>query len=288
MRIGFIGVGMMGEGVVRNLMKGGHELWLYAHRNRAPLERLIAEGAHEAHSLGELAEHSEIIMLCLTTSRVVGETIDALLPSLKPGQIVIDTGTSDPVETKKLAHRLSERGIAFADAPMTGGPEQAAKAAVGALVGADSETYARIAPVISCYAARQRRFGPPGSGQTAKLVSNYVITGMIALVAEAFGTARQAGIDWADLYDVMQAGSGNSGVLKKMMEAALAGDFDGYRWSLANASKDISYYADLAESLERLTPLTEAVRQVFAEASSQGHGGRNVSHLLDPAVDDVS
>jgi 3-hydroxyisobutyrate dehydrogenase-like beta-hydroxyacid dehydrogenase len=210
------------------------------------------------------------------------------LPSLKPGQIVIDTGTSDPVETRKLAHMLSERGIAFADAPMTGGPEQAAKAAVGSLIGADLETYARIEPVISCYSARLRRFGPPGSGETAKLVSNYVITGMIALVAEAFGTARQAGIDWTDLYDVMQAGSGNSGVLKKMLEAALAGDFDGYRWSLANASKDISYYADLAESLDRLTPLTEAVREVFAEAAAQGHGGRNVSHLLDPAVDDVS
>lgn len=288
MRIGFIGVGMMGEGVVRNLMKGGHELWLHAHRNRAPLERLVSEGAHEARSLAELAETSEAIMLCLTTSKVVAETIEALLPSLARGKIVIDTGTSDPVETKKLAHTLGERGIAFVDAPMTGGPEQAAKAAVGALVGADPETYARIAPVISCYAARQRRFGPPGSGQAAKLVSNYVITGMIALVAEAFGTARQAGIDWGDLYDVMQAGSGNSGVLKKMMEAALAGDFDGYRWSLANASKDISYYADLAESLDRLTPLTEAVREVFADAAAHGHGGRNVSHLLDPAIDDVT
>ncbi|MBL8907709.1 MAG: NAD(P)-dependent oxidoreductase [Rhizobiales bacterium] len=288
MRIGFIGVGMMGEGVARNLMKGGHELWLHAHRNRAPLERLVSEGAHEARSLAELAGKSEIVMLCLTTSKVVGATVEALLPNLSAGQIVIDTGTSDPVETRKLAHRLSERGIAFVDAPMTGGPEQAARAAVGALIGADPETYKTVAPVISCYAARQRRFGPPGAGQTAKLISNYVITGMIALVAEAFGTARRAGIDWADLYDVMQAGSGNSGVLKKMMEAALAGDFDGYRWSLANAGKDIAYYAELAESLDRLTPLTEAVREVFAAAAAGGHGGRNVSHLLDPAVDDVS
>jgi 3-hydroxyisobutyrate dehydrogenase-like beta-hydroxyacid dehydrogenase len=288
MRIGFIGVGMMGEGVVRNLMKGGHELWLHAHRNRAPLERLVSEGAHEARSLAELAEKSETIMLCLTTSKVVAETVEALLPALSPGKIVIDTGTSDPVETKKLAHLLSERGVAFVDAPMTGGPEQAAKAAVGALVGADEETYARIAPVISCYAARQRRFGPPGSGQTAKLVSNYVITGMIALVAEAFGTARQAGIDWGDLYDVMQAGSGNSGVLKKMMEAALAGDFDGYKFSLANAAKDIGYYTALADELDQLTPLAQAVEQIFAKAVATGHGGRNVSHLLDPAIDDVT
>jgi len=288
MRIGFIGVGMMGEGVIRNLMKGGHELWLVAHRNRAPVERLKSEGAHEAPSLAELAGAVEVIMLCMTTSKVVGETVEILLPSLKPGQIMIDIGTSDPVETKKLAHLLEQRGVRFADAPMTGGPEQAANAAVGSLIGADPETYARIEPIIQCYASRLRRFGPPGSGQTAKLISNYVITGMIALVAEAFGTARQAGIDWADLYEVMQAGSGNSGVLKKMMEAALAGDFDGYRWSLANANKDISYYAELADSMNLLTPLTEAVRGVFAEAIATGHGGRNVSHLLDPAVDDVT
>src|SRR5262245_60680254 len=126
MRIGFIGVGMMGEGVVRNLMKGGHDLWLIANRNRVPLERLKSEGAHEAGSLAELASAVDVIMLCLTTSKVVGETVAALLPSLKSGQILIDIGTSDPVETKKLAHQLEQRGISFADAPMTGGPEQAA------------------------------------------------------------------------------------------------------------------------------------------------------------------
>jgi 3-hydroxyisobutyrate dehydrogenase-like beta-hydroxyacid dehydrogenase len=288
MRIGFIGTGMMGEGVVRNLMAHGHDVWLVAHRNREPIDRLVKEGAYEAGDLADLAVKAEIIMLCLTTSDVVAANVSTLLPHLKAGQIIIDIGTSDPVETRRLAKDFDQRGIFFADAPMTGGPEQAAKAAVGSLVGADAELFSRIEPIIACYSSRIRRFGPPGSGGAAKLVSNYIITGMIALVAEAFGTARQAGIEWADLYDVMQSGSGNSGVLKKMMEAALAGDFDGYRWSLANAKKDISYYADLAESLDRVTPLTEAVRGVFDEAVRSGHGGRNVSHLLDPAVDEVT
>ncbi len=288
MRIGFIGTGMMGEGVARNLMKGGHEVWLIAHRKRQAIDRLTGEGAHEARDVQQLAENADIIMLCLTTSKVVTETVSALLPFLSSGQIVIDIGTSDPEETRKLSRLLESRGVAFADAPMTGGPEQAERAQVGVLIGAHEDTYNKIAPLISCYASRQRRFGPPGSGQTAKLVSNYVITGMIALVAEAFSTAHRAGIDWADLYDVMQAGSGNSGVLKKMLEAALSGDFDGYRWSLANANKDISYYTGLAEGMGRLTPLAEAIRAVFEEAVSTGHGGRNVSHLLDPAVNEVT
>jgi 3-hydroxyisobutyrate dehydrogenase-like beta-hydroxyacid dehydrogenase len=111
---------------------------------------------------------------------------------------------------------------------------------------------------------------------------------MVALVAEAFGAARTAQIDWEDLYEVMLNGSGNSGVLRKMVEPALKGDFDGYRFALANAAKDISYYAELVEGLGCSTRLTESVAEVFARAVETGHGGRNVSHLLDPAIDDVS
>ena len=105
---------------------------------------------------------------------------------------------------------------------------------------------------------------------SAKLISNYLVTGMIGLVAEAFTAARAAQVDWRDLYEVMLNGSGNSGVLRKMMEAALAGDFDGYKFSIANAAKDIGYYADLAEELGRLTPLTEAVEQIFARCGRHG------------------
>jgi 3-hydroxyisobutyrate dehydrogenase-like beta-hydroxyacid dehydrogenase len=111
---------------------------------------------------------------------------------------------------------------------------------------------------------------------------------MVVLVAEAFGAARAATIDWKDLYEVMLNGSGNSGVLRKMVEPALKGDFDGYRFALANAAKDISYYAQLAEGLGCNSKLTESVAEVFARAVETGHGGRNVSHLLDPAIDDVS
>jgi 3-hydroxyisobutyrate dehydrogenase-like beta-hydroxyacid dehydrogenase len=142
--------------------------------------------------------------------------------------------------------------------------------------------------LISCYASRLKHFGPPGSGHMAKLVSNYLVIGMIGLVAEAFTAARKAKVDWKDLYEVMLNGSGNSGVLRKMMEAALAGDFDGYKFSLANAAKDIGYYTALAQELGLLTPLSEAVEQIFVKAVATGHGGRNVSHLLDPAIDDVT
>lgn len=287
MHVGLIGAGMMGHGMAANLLKAGHQVTVIAHRNRAPVEDLVAKGAREAHSLQEIAQ-AEVILLCVTTSKVVENTILQLKPHLRTGQIIMDAGTSAPAATKKLAHELADLGLAYADIPLTGGPEQAEQGALGVLCGATPETFARIQPLLACFATTIRHFGPPGSGHTAKLISNYLVTGMVALVAEAFGAARAATIDWKDLYEVMLNGSGNSGVLRKMVEPALKGDFDGYRFALANAAKDIGYYAELAEGLGCNSKLTESVAEVFARALETGHGGRNVSHLLDPAIDDVS
>lgn len=287
MHVGLIGAGMMGHGMAANLLKHGHELSVIAHRNRAPVEDLVARGAHEVTSLPGIAA-AEAILICVTTSKVVEETVSALKPHLRPGQIIMDAGTSAPEATKRLAHALEGLGVAYADIPLTGGPEQAEQGVLGVLCGASEDTFRRIEPLLACFATTIRHFGPPGSGHTAKLISNYLVTGMVALVGEAFGAARKAQIDWADLYQVMLNGSGNSGVLRKMVEPALKGDFDGYRFAIANAAKDIGYYAELAERLGCSSPLTESVAEVFAHAVETGHGGRNVSHLLDPAIDDVS
>jgi 3-hydroxyisobutyrate dehydrogenase-like beta-hydroxyacid dehydrogenase len=287
MHVALIGAGMMGHGMAANLLRHGHRVSVIAHRNRAPVEDLVAKGAVEATSLEAMAE-ADVILLCLTTSKVVEETLKRLRPHLRAGQIILDAGTSAPEVTRRLAHELSALGVGYADIPLTGGPEQAEQGVLGVLCGASAETFARIEPLLTCFATTIKHFGPPGSGHTAKLISNYLVTGMVALVAEAFGAAHKAQIDWKDLYEVILNGSGNSGVLRKMVEPALKGDFDGYRFALANAAKDIGYYAALAEKLGCNSRLTESVAEVFARAVETGHGGRNVSHLLDPAIDDVS
>ena len=287
MHIGLIGAGMMGHGMAVNLLKHGHDVSVIAHRNRAPVDDLVAKGAQEAADLAGIAQ-ADVILLCVTTSAVVAETIHRLRPHLRRGQIIMDSGTSAPESTRHLARDLKGFGVSYADIPLTGGPEQAAQGVLGVLCGADEDTFQRIEPLLACFATTIRRFGPPGSGHTAKLISNFLVTGMVALVADAFGAARKAQIDWKDLYEVMLNGSGNSGVLRKMVEPALGGDFDGYRFALSNAAKDIGYYAGLAEDLGCASGLTEAVAEVFARAVQTGHGGRNVSHLLDPAIDDVT
>jgi 3-hydroxyisobutyrate dehydrogenase-like beta-hydroxyacid dehydrogenase len=251
------------------------------------VDDLVRRGAVEVKKLEEIAK-ADLILLCVTTAKVVEDTVHALRPHLRNGHIILDSGTSPPALTERLARDLKPLGISYCDIPLTGGPEQARQGALGILCGADEEVFLRIHPILACFASTIRRFGPPGSGHTAKLISNFLVTGMFALVAEAFTAARAAQIDWKDLYEVMLNGSGNSGVLRKMVEPALKGDFDGYRFAIANAAKDIGYYRDIAEKLGCESRLTDSIAEIFTKALETGHGGRNVSHLLDPAIDDVT
>jgi len=266
--------------MVLNLLKSGHQVQVIAHRNRAPIEDLLAKGAREAGSLEEIARNCDYIVLCLSSSKIVEGAVAGLKPGLRKNHIIIDTGTSEPESTRRLAAELAGLGVGYADAPMTGGPEQAASAELGVLCGAGPETFASILPLLSCFATTIRHMGPVGSGHAAKLISNFLVTGMIALVTKAFEAARKADIDWRNLYEVMLNGSGNSGVLRKMVAPALDGDFEGYRFSLANASKDIGYFKMLANELGTETALADAVAAVFSAAIAQGHGQKNVSHLL--------
>lgn len=281
MRIGFIGAGLMGHGMALNLLKSGHEVTVIAHRNLAPVVDLVSNGAREAKSLGEIAQASDYIVLCLSSSKIVEDTVFSMKPFLQKGQIIIDTGTSELETTRRLAGQLAELGVGYVDAPLTGGPEQAASGQLGVFCGASPEVFLTLKPLFSCFATIVRHMGPVGSGQSAKLISNYLVTGMIALVAEAFGTARRADVDWRDLYEVMLNGSGNSGVLRKMVAPVLEGNFEGYKFSLANAYKDIGYFKAFAIDLNLDTSLVEAVEAVFSAAVTEGLGELNVSHLLE-------
>ena len=276
MRIGFIGAGLMGHGMVLGLLKAGHEVSIIAHRNRTPIDDLAARGATEVKELPEMAHNCDFLVLCLSNSTIVEQAISALKPHLRPGQTIIDTSTSEPKVTKNLAEDLAMIGVDYADAPLTGGPEQAAKSELGILCGANEVVFEKIQPLLSSFASTINHMGPIGAGHTAKLISNYLVTGMVALVSETFAAARETDVDWRKLYEAILNGSGNSGVLRKMVEPALAEDFEGYKFSLDNAFKDIGYY----KSLRTGTQLANAVEEFFSNAVSKGLGSKNVSHLL--------
>jgi 3-hydroxyisobutyrate dehydrogenase-like beta-hydroxyacid dehydrogenase len=284
MQIGFVGAGLMGHGMAVNLLKAAHEVTVVAHRNPAPVEDLVQRGARKAASLGELAKRAEITVVCVTNSKAVEEVVDNLKPHLGTGHAIVDMGTSDPAVNRRLAAELGAQGIAFAEAPVMGGPDQAAAAELGALVGADPDTFERIRPVLECLCASISHVGPVGAGQTAKLISNYLSLGTAALVADVFNVARKAEIDWEKLYAAMLRGSGNSGALRRIVEPALRGDYDGYGFTLSNAHKDMSYYMALAGERGFRSSLADEIMAVYDKAKAGGHADRRLSRLIDPKL----
>ncbi len=285
--IGFVGAGLMGEGMAASALAKGHRLIVTANRNRAGVDRLVAAGAEEAADLPALAAAADVIALCVSDAPAVESVLSRLEPSLREGHLIIDTSTSDPVVTRRLADAYAARGIGFADAPVAGGPAEAAAAKLATLLGADAPFEARAREIVALWSAHVEYFGTAGSGHTAKLINNYVTQGMALLYTEAYTTARHAGIDWRQLYAIMSRGAARSGTLEKIVPPALEGDYDGHAFSMANSAKDARYYAALAEAIDgRVSPLAAAVAGTAQAAVDAGLGDLRLSRRLDPAIED--
>ena len=282
-RIGFIGAGLMGHGMVSRLMGAGHELTVIAHRNRKPIEDLVTKGAREAGSLTALAEGQDVIYVCVTGTPQVEEALGKISPALKPGQLIIDTSTARPESTERLAAGFAARGIGWAEAPVTGMPLHAAKGELVSMVGATPADFERAKVFLAATSKAIHHMGPPGAGHRAKLLNNLVSVGQSALILQAYRMAAANNIDWATMYAIMCAGIARSGSLERIMDGALKGDFKAYVFSAANAAKDFGYIADFARASCEDAATFEAIRALYA-SEAEAHGPDFlISEMLDPA-----
>jgi len=274
----------MGHGMAANLIAGGHEVAVIAHRNRQPIEDLVLRGASEAGNYADLLQARDTIILCVTNASVVESIVDALVPHLCAGQMVIDTSTSLPATSRSLALKLAALDVIMIEAPVMGGAQQAANGELGAMVGADTRALDAARPVLDCFCSRISHFGPPGAGAEAKLLSNYLVFAMVAAISETYNLASDAGIAWNKLYDVMACGSNNSEALRRIVGSALGNDFDGYRFTVTGARKDMGYFMELAQTMGGPSKLAEAVMETYERAHQAGLGDLNVSRLIDPRL----
>jgi 3-hydroxyisobutyrate dehydrogenase-like beta-hydroxyacid dehydrogenase len=250
-RIGFIGAGLMGHGMAKNIAEKGYPVTVLAHRNRTPIEDLLARGATEAQSPAALAGASDVVILCVPSSAEVEECVFAdngILAGGHEGLIVIDCTTAEPSSTERVAKALAAKNVRFADAPLTRSPKDAEAGRLNTLVGADEATLAAIRPVLATFCENIFHVGPLGSGHTLKLINNFLSQGVAALVAEAVTTATKAGIDLRTLFEVVSAGGANSSVFQRFMPWVL-GQESGMVFKLKNGQKDVRYYTHLAEAV---------------------------------------
>jgi 3-hydroxyisobutyrate dehydrogenase-like beta-hydroxyacid dehydrogenase len=284
LRIGFIGLGMMGHGMAKNLATKGFPVAVIGHRNRAPVESLVNHGAKEAKSAADLARDSEILFICVTGSPQVEEAIykaDGVLAGARPGLIVVDTSTSEPESTLKIGADLATKGITFADAPLTRTPKEAEEGRLNVMVGADDTTFAKIEPALKAFAENIFHVGGLGAAHKLKLINNFIAMGQAAVIAEAAAAAAKVGVDLDALVKLISAGGVNSGIFQMMVPPALKGDVSSFKFGLGNARKDLRYYTHMTEQAGVPSALGEAVHQTFVQASALGFADKFVPSLLE-------
>ncbi|HWH14447.1 MAG TPA: NAD(P)-dependent oxidoreductase [Miltoncostaeaceae bacterium] len=278
MRIGFVGVGLMGAGMVRNLAAAGHEVTVYA---RTPAR---ADGlpARSAPSVAAAVTGADVACTCVTDSDDVREVVAQVLTAPSPPPLMADFSTIAPAVAGELARTCADRGVGYADCPVSGGPPGAEAGTLAVMCGGDPDVVARLGPVLDAVGdpARRVHCGPPGAGLVAKLVNNLLVAVISAGTAEAFGIGQRAGLDPELLRRVVMASSGDSWQLRNLFPRVLAGDHrPGFR--TRDLRKDLGHARAVAGGP---LPLGDVAAELFAGVpGDQDYGAvaRRFLHLPD-------
>jgi len=282
-RIGFIGVGLMGHGMAKNILEAGYHVTILANRNRVPVEDLLARGAAEATSAKALAEAVDIVFLCVTGSPQVISIINGENGLAAAGEplLIVDCSTSDPSVTTALAAELAGRGVTLIDAPLSRTPKDAWEGTLDVMIGGADEDVARVKPIIDSFSQRMVHTGPTGTGHTMKLPNNFVSLGYGALYAEALMLGAKSGLK-AEIFDqVIRGGRMDCGFYQTFFKYVIERDRDAHKFTLRNALKDLTYLSAFATNAGAANPVSAAVRNAYALAIGAGRGDDYVPMLSD-------
>ena len=274
--IGFIGLGVMGEPMCRNIAtRSGRPVVAYD-MSSAPLARLEAHGVAAAGSAAAVMRAADVVLLCLPGGpqlEAVCRSPSGLLATARPGQVVVDHGTSPVALTRTLAAEFAALGVAYADAPIARTRAAAEAGTLSITVGTDSATLAAIHPILACCAEEITHCGPVGAGQVVKQMNNMVLFQTVAAISEALAVARAAGVDGAVLFDALSKGSADSFALRNHgMKAVLPESFPERAFSTEYALKDLAYALDLARESGITLPGANVARDYLTRATEQGFG----------------
>ena len=274
--IGFIGLGVMGEPICRNLVRKSGAPVIAFDLAPEPLARLSADGAAIAGSVAEVVGNSEIVFLCLPSAKHVRRVFegDGVLQNIRKGQIVVDLGTSSVSQTRDFAKQLQAKGASWADAPIARTRQAAQDGTLSVMVGATPELFAAIEPLIRCFATDVTNCGGTGAGQVTKILNNMVLFETVNALAEAVAVAKRNGVDPALLLDTLSKGSADSFALRNHgLKAIVPGNFPERAFSTEYALKDLSYALELAADAGIRIRGAELIGQVLQEAIDAGSGG---------------
>ena len=283
-KIGFIGLGLMGSAMVGRLQDKGYDLTVLGNVNRTGVEAAVARGAREAATAREVAEASDIVMLCMGTSDQVESRMrgpDGVIAGLSDGKVVIDFGTSLPASTIELGAEVAERGAAMMDAPLGRTPSHAKDGLLNIMASGDKAVFERMKPVFDDLGENVFYLGALGAGHTIKLMNNFYAMTSANAMSEAFAICDKAGIDRKALYDVLSAGPNGSGMMDFIKAYAVDGDPEKLAFSVRNARKDVTYYAQMVQSMGKESIMAKGALEATGRAVDDGHGDDLVPQMVD-------
>jgi 2-hydroxy-3-oxopropionate reductase len=272
-KIGFIGLGIMGKPMAKNLLKAGYSLTVY---DIVPekVEDVVKAGAEAGSSSKDVAAKSELVITMLPNSPEVKEAVlgkDGVLDGAKPGTVLVDMSSIAPLASKEVAERAGEKGVIVLDAPVSGGEPKAIEGTLAIMVGGPQKTFDQVKDILGVMGASVTRVGEVGSGNTTKLANQIIVALNIAAMSEAMVLATKSGVDPEKVFQAIRGGLAGSAALDAKMPLVLAGNFKpGFRIELH--IKDLANALDTAHEVGVPVPLSSAVMEVMQALKVDGKG----------------
>lgn len=276
-KVGFVGLGIMGMPMARNLMAAGYDLAVY-NRSRAKVEELAAEGAVAAGNLGEIAEESDVVITMLPGPPEVREVVNDLIERAdRP--LIVDMSTSSPILARELAHTAGEKGVGMLDAPVSGGDTGAQEGSLSIMVGGTEEDFGRAKPLFEVMGETVVHVGEHGAGQTVKACNQIVVALTIEAVSEALVLGSKAGVEPAKIIEALSGGLADNKIMRVKGENFLYGDFTPGGKSKFH-HKDLGIALAAAREYGAALPVTAVVDQMFGSLMAKGRGDWDHSALI--------
>ncbi len=283
-RLGFIGLGLMGTPMTRNLLRAGYGVHGWARRPEK-VQPLTSEGLQLHDSIGELVDHCDIIMLCVSDTDAVREVVfgsGGIAGHARPGQLLVDFSSIAPEATREMAARLQQQcGCNWVDAPVSGGVAGAENASLVIMAGGTPESLAQVQPILSHLSQRLTHMGDTGAGQATKVCNQMLVSCNLLVMAEVIALAEQAGVDATRLPEALQGGFADSLPLQITGPRMAQRELDEVRWHVRTLLKDLALAQQLAATSQASTPMSDLARTLIQAHADAGYRDRDPATLIE-------
>lgn len=283
MRLGYIGIGLMGKPMTLRLLGAGHEVTVW-NRSREKLAAVVENGARAAASPAEVARAADIVMMCVTDQQAAAEVLfgaGGVLEGARAGGLVIDFSSIAPASARDFAARLEAKGVGLIDAPVSGGVAGAEKGTLVIMAGGREEHVERVRPVVMQLAQRFTRMGEAGAGQATKLCNQVIVGSLMVVIAEAVRLAEAAGVDARRLPEALKGGFADSLPLQIFGARMAARTFEPSLGAASIMLKDLENAAAVAKEHTVPLPMARTAAELYRLLAAQGKGEKEISTIID-------